>query len=153
MNARMAALGPPSVGAPADGIELDPRLAAILADGFLDLGGCVVLAYDADSLVAAPIESYPDATGFEAFINHLHLDDELELPATDPLVLEQAGRYVTELAELLESEYPDERFAVIIAVGDSCVVRFHKHRSGESWIADGLEGYGTEAVMVVHVPA
>ena len=39
-----------------------------------------MLAYDADSVVAAPIESYPDATGFEAFINHVHLDDELELP-------------------------------------------------------------------------
>jgi hypothetical protein len=152
MNARMTALGPPSIGGHGD-IELDPRLAAILADGFLELGDCVVLAHEEGSVEAARIESYPDATGFEAFINHLHLDDELELPATDPLVLEQAGRYVTELAELLESEYPDERFAVIIAVGDSCVVRFHKQRSGESWIADGLEGHGTEAVMVVHVPA
>ena len=152
MNARMAALGPPSVGGPG-GIELDPRLAAILADGFLALGDCVVLAHEEGSVEATRIESYPDATGFEAFINHLHLDDELGLPADDPIVIAQAGRYVTKLAELLQSEYPDERFAVIIAVGDSYVVRFHKQRTGESWVADDLEGYETEAVMVVHVPA
>ena len=77
MNSRMAALGPPPVGTPGGGVDLDPRLAAILADGLLDIGGCVVLAYDADSVTTAPIESFPDATRFEAFINHVHVDDEL----------------------------------------------------------------------------
>ena len=153
MNARMAALGPPSIGAPADGIELDPRLAAILADGFLELGDCVVLAHEAGSVAAAPIDSYPDATGFEAFINHMHLEDELELPAADPTVLAQAGRYATELADRLERAFPGETFVLIIGLGDSCTVRFHKLRSGESWIADDLEGYENEAVMVVQIPS
>jgi hypothetical protein len=152
MNARMAALGPPSIGGAGE-MELVPRLAAILADGFLELGDCLVLAHEEGSVEAARIESYPDATKFEAFINHLHLDDELELPAGDPLVLKQAGRYAAELAELLQGEYPDEAFVILIALGDSCVVRFHKRRSGESWIADDLEGYEYEAVMVVDVPA
>ena len=87
--------------------------------------------------------------GFEAFINHVHLDDELELPAADPMVLVQAGRYATELADRLERAYPGEVFVLIIGLGDSCTVRFHKLRPGESWIADDLEGYENEAMMVV----
>jgi hypothetical protein len=46
VNSRMAALGPPPVGASSDGVDLDPRLAAILADGLLEIGGCVVLAHE-----------------------------------------------------------------------------------------------------------
>lgn len=152
MNSRMAALGPPPVGASSDGVDLDPRLAAILADGLLEIGGCVVLAHDADSVTDAPIESFPDATGFEAFINHVHVDDELGLPATDTAVLAQAGRFATEIGDLLQRRYPDETFVIILAVSDSCIVRFHTLRSGERWVAPDLETYENEAVMVMQVP-
>lgn len=32
---------------------------------------------------------------------------------------------------------------------DSCVVRFHQCRKGEQWLADDLEGYAEEAVLVL----
>jgi hypothetical protein len=151
MNSRMAELGAPAVGT-ASTVDLDPRLAAILADGLADIGPCVVLAHHLDAVAAAEIDSFPDATGFEAFINHVHLDEELALPAADPAVLAQAGRYATGLSELLATEHPGDDFVLILAVSDSCVVRFHKLRSGEAWVADDLEGYEHKAVLVARLP-
>src|SRR5690242_17050637 len=115
MNTRMAALGLSAVGA-GRAADLDPRLAAILADGLAEIGPCVVLAHHLDAVASADVDAFPDATGFEAFINHVHLDDELGLPAADPVVLDQAGRYAAALSELVAGERPGDEFVLILAV-------------------------------------
>ena len=68
------------------------------------------------------------------------------------MVLAQAGRFATELGDLLQRRHSDKRFVIIVAVSDSCIVRFHMLRVGESWVAPDLETYENEAVMVVRVP-
>ncbi len=132
-------------------VLLDPRLDAVLGDGFQELRGCVVLAGLVASAAHVTVSSCGDETGFEAFVNHVHVEDVLGLTVSDPRVAAQAGGFTKELAAALERIYPDERFVVILSLGDSCTVRFHKLREGQAWLADDLEGYD-EAVMVVSVP-
>ena len=41
------------------------------------------------------------------------------------------------------------RFNVIVSYdGDTCAVRFHKIRAGQRWLAEDLEGYVDEGVLV-----
>ncbi len=145
MNRRMAALQPPSVDALPVGRDLDAGLAAVLDDGFEQVAGCVVFSRFADSARRIGVAQCGDETGFEAFVNHVHVEDEL--PAASPSdLLEEAGLFVSRLADQLKRAYPDEPFVVILAVSDSCTVRFHKVRTGQSWLADDIEDYD-EAVM------
>ena len=148
----MAALGPPSLDAEGEP-ELDERLEQILAEGLQTFGDCVVLARFEDSLAHTTLESHQDATGLETFINHCHVEDALDLSPDDPAVIAQAGRYAGRLAAELQRTYPGDRFTVILTVTDSCIVRFHKQRAGESWLQHDLESYGDEAVLAISVPA
>jgi hypothetical protein len=146
----MAALGPPSID-PSGDPPLDERLERILAEGLQSVGDCVILTGFEAALAHGPVEQHPDATALEAFVNHCHVDDELNLPARAPALLAQAGCYAGRLAAELAQAYPSEQFLVIFTVSDSCIVRFHKVRPGESWLADDLESYGDEAVMAIAV--
>jgi hypothetical protein len=148
MNAAMAALELPLD----DDGELAEPLAAILSDGLIERGDCIVLARFGGPPGQPPNLRRPvsDETGFEALHNHLHIEDELPpLQATPAETLRQAARYVSSLAALLEAEYPQRRFRIIVGVGDSCVVRFHTDRPDSPWLADDIEGYEHEAVLDV----
>ena len=83
-------------------------------------------------------------TGYECFINHVHLPFGQTREA-----LVSCLRYAIALQRGLVQVHPRRKFRVIVSVGDGdCTVRFHEERTGESWIADNLEGY-TEAVLVL----
>jgi hypothetical protein len=151
VNSRMAALGPPPIDAEST-VLLDERLALILADGFDEIGDCVVLARFSESVAHVSVESCHDATGFEAFINHFHVEDELGLAYDDPVVLLQAGLFAGLLGASLERTYPADRFLILLTVSDSCTVRFHKLRQGQRWLAEDIETYQNEAVMTIPVP-
>jgi hypothetical protein len=151
-NSRMMALGPPPIERTGNAAQLDPRLASIVADGFHEVADCVVLARFRASATRTSVASCRDRTGFEAFINHVHVDHELGLPHSHPVALVQAGRLAERLAGRLEQVYRDDRFMIIVAVSDSCTLRFHKLRTGESWIASDIESYRDEGVMTIPVP-
>jgi hypothetical protein len=151
-NSRMMALGPPPIERTGGAAQLDERLASIVAGGFHEVADCVVLARFRASATRTSVASCGDQTGFEAFINHIHVGDELCLPDSHPVALVQAGRLAARLAERLEQAYPDDRFMIILAVSDSCTLRFHKLRKGESWIAGDIETYRDEGVMTIPVP-
>jgi hypothetical protein len=94
--------------------------------------------------------SFPDAVGYECFINHLHIRDHISeqterLHADEQLV--HGLRFALELQERLPRH---QRFEIIVASNeDDCNVRFHGSRAGQSWVADDLEGYQEDAVLVV----
>ena len=70
------------------------------------------------------------------------------LTATAPLLLLTAGLV---LAERLTSELKplDGRFNIILSYdGESCALRFHRIRKGESWLHEDLEEYSEEGVLV-----
>jgi hypothetical protein len=87
---------------------------------------------------------FPDRTGYESFINHVHLRFD---QTRESLV--SCLRYAQALQTGLARLQPRRHFQIIVAVGeDDCAVRFHEVRSGESWVAENLEGY-SEAVLVL----
>lgn len=127
--------------------ELAPKLAAVLATGVEDVDGCVVLRAFHESTARTTIASCHDETGFEAFINHVHIEDYLPPGAAQDAVVEQASEFIRQLAGELRAAHPDRDFRIIVAVSDACTVRFHTDRYGQSWLADDIEGYRDEAVM------
>ena len=147
----MEALDLPGPDAISDDRELDPRLGAILDAGFEDIGGCIVLARFAESARGASPADLGDETGLEAFVNHLHIDDELA-SAAESEVLIQAVLFVRRLARELSAAYPDDAFEIVLAFSDSCTVRFHRSRPGQSWLANDIESYD-EALLWVFVRA
>ena len=141
-NGRMAALMANLPKAEA----LDGALAAILARGFVEEGGCLFFAESARRRDHAARSDFEDATGYECFVNRVDVDDYV---AGSELVA-QGVRFAEEVASSLGAKGP---CTVIVSAGDAtCSVRFHRTRSGESWLADDLEGYTHEAILAIHVP-
>lgn len=125
--------------------ELTADLEAALADGLTERQGCLVLA--SQSSPAQPAD-FDDATGYEAFINHLHIDTD------DGSAVSKAIHAAARVAEMVQSRMlqsrGDERPVRLIVSAehrDAATVRFHRLRAGEEWLADDLESY-PEAVCV-----
>ena len=94
------------------------------------------------------LSDFPDKTGFECFINHLHLP----YTGTSESLLSCLG-YVVVLEALLIREGKGNRFRIIVGVTDSdFTVRFHQVRNGESWTSENLEDYESEAMLLIDVP-
>ena len=116
---------------------LSPELSSVLVAGFVEKEGCVLLASEARDSVAAPAVT-KDETGYECFINHLHVKSLGE-------ALEFAQRLKKALAERF-----GVAFVVIVSFsGREAIVRFHKLRAGQTWLNENLEGYLEEGIAVL----
>jgi hypothetical protein len=115
---------------------LSPELSSVLFAGFVEKDGCVLLASEArDS--ATTRAATQDETGYECFINHLHVKNLAE-------ALEFARRLNRALAERFTGD-----FVVIVSFdGHEATVRFHKLRAGQRWLNENLEGYLQEGIAV-----
>jgi len=132
-------------------VNLDPT--RIWDDGGGELvcletvNGCVFLAREYTGLNEATLEQFPDRTGLECFVNHVHFQ-----VGRGGQSLESVFRYVSAVRSSLVS-LGDGIFEIIVSIADEkCVVRFHKWRSGESWLSEDLEGYKSEAMLSATVP-
>lgn len=94
-----------------------------------------------------------DKTDFECFINHVHLafdgTNETLLPCLE---------YAATLQEVLMPLTRDRQFRVIVSLSQddafpksACTVRFHQIRPDENSMAEDLEGYKSEAILVFDV--
>jgi hypothetical protein len=115
----------------------------------VEAGGCWLLGGFVKKPHLSPAD-FPDATGLECSANKLRM--EAMFPArivqSFPLLLLTAGLVTARTIAAELARHPG-RFNVIVSFdGDSCVVRFHKIRAGEKWLADDLEGYVDEGVLV-----
>lgn len=105
----------------------------------------VLLKREAERAKAVTINDFPDRTGFECFVNHVHMP--YDGSRTSLLACLQ---YATDLQSKLAALGQARTFLVIVSISeDDCVIRFHQHRKGEQWLADDLEGYAEEAVLVL----
>jgi len=119
-----------------DGSALSPELSSVLDAGFVEEKGCVLLAAKARGSALAPAKE--DETGFECFINHLHVEDLGE-------ALEFARRFNKALADAFTGN-----FVVIVSYdGREATVRFHRLRPDQSWLSENLEGYLEEGIAVL----
>ena len=94
------------------------------------------------------ITDHFDKTGFECFINHVHLP---YAGTREGLV--SCLEYAATLQEALMPLARGREFRVIVSAAedDDCTVRFHQIRVGENWIAQDIEGYKSEAILVFDV--
>src|ERR1019366_10785986 len=54
-----------------------PKLRAVLDEGIHEHNGCIVLAYFDDTARKTPLAVCHDETGYEEFVNHVHIEDFL----------------------------------------------------------------------------
>jgi hypothetical protein len=117
-------------------------------DGNLDLvavGDSVLLSEEFLRSGHISLKGFEDATGYECFINHVHL----ECGERRPSLLKALG-FVGALRRALEESYNREVFLIIASFSDGeCTVRFHKQRQHETWLAGNLDSYQFEAILEV----
>ena len=129
--------------------KLCENLSRILSQGFTVIDGAVVFTATREIAENVKAENSPDVTGLECFINHIHVEDQLD--DFDPLALLRQGvAFGLAVRTQLQSAFPSRAFNVIIAeTAHSCGVRFHLVRPGEEWLASDLDGCGEEAILVL----
>ena len=134
----------------AEGEDLSPKLSRLLAEGFTDLHGAVVFAAMRETGERVTPDNFPDLTGYECFVNHIHVDDQVDDSLSERELLKQGIAFALATERRLSSEFPSKPFKVIVAANTSgCGARFHSVRPGEEWLASNLEGYADEAILVL----
>jgi len=105
----------------------------------------VLLKKEFERAKSVTINDFPDRTGFECFVNHVHMPYDGSRTS-----LLASLQYAKNLQSRLAALDQGRTFLVIVSISDdNCVVRFHQCRKGEQWLADDLEGYAEEAVLVL----
>lgn len=124
---------------------IDQQLAIILENGFIEVNQCVLLKYQYDLQSHISRADFVDDTGYECFINSIHIDDYVEANC-----LSQAIMYAQRLIEMWASLYRELPLEVIISSTDIGVnIRFHKLRKGENWInLNDLEKFQESLIVI-----
>jgi hypothetical protein len=132
-------------------VRLHPSLAAVVEPGFVRVNGPIVLKTLAQEAKAISVSDFPDETGYESFVNHVHIEDRVRRENGSTLALLADGiSLASSLRTLLHRSFPGEEFEVILSLeGSHCTVRFHKKRMSEQWLRDDLDSYLGEALMVL----
>ena len=132
-----------------DPVALVDCLRKVLEQGLLRKDSCLLLRSLASLVAANAASRFSDRTGYECFVNHIHLEDYLN--GDQCILLAQALAFGRELARVITQDHVAEPVLYIVAANDGEInVRFHILRAGESWLADNLEGY-REAVAAFGV--
>lgn len=126
-------------------------LLRLLDQGFSQIDGAIVFTAMRNIAENIKPENFPDLTGFECFVNHIHVEDHLDESVLDPAALLKQGVAFALAAETqLRSAFPGKQFKVIVAATKrGCGARFHSVRPREEWLASNLDGYGDEAILVL----
>jgi len=115
----------------------------------VEAGGCFLLRGFVSNPHLSPAD-FPDRTRLECSANRLRMESMLEtrMVRSCPLLLLTAGLLTARAVSAALSRYPG-RFNVILSYdGESCAVRFHKIRARQRWLAEDLEEYVDEGVLV-----
>ena len=115
------------------------------------IDGSILLADEYERSRSVSFKDFPDRTGYECFVNHVHVEDYLDDAGLGSnAILKQGIALANKIVEKLLPLFPDKLFKVIVAANESgCSVRFHMIRSGENWLSDDLDKYGQEAILVL----
>jgi hypothetical protein len=131
--------------------QLHPVLEKLLEPGFVRLNDSILLRALTQEARAVSPTDFPDETGYESFVNHIHVEDYIphENQSASSLMANSVSLAST-LRKMLRQSFPDQAFEVIVSFQDNhYTVRFHKCRKGQQWLRDNLDDYHEEALMVV----
>jgi len=127
-----------------DGEQLPFALSDLAARGVIELAGCFFLGALFDKKTNAVEADFWDRTGWECFVNSIHVDD---FAASDYLL--NACLFVRSVfREWARKEGVGTLQAIISNDEYGSVVKFHLLRDGESWVGRDLEGY-EESILLV----
>lgn len=154
MNRKMKELYTSLESAKADDEScMGSQLVTLLESGFAQANGAILLKRLKEFTKGATPVSFPDLTGYECFVNHIHVEDYVgyrEDGLEPEGTLKQGFIFAHRLLEKLSSSFQKSPFTVILAFGASgCSIRFHSTRVGEQWLSDDLEKYEQEALLVL----
>lgn len=134
-----------------DAANLSSGLLGVVEPGFIVADDTVLLKTQEKRAKSIKPDNFPDLTGYECFVNHVHIEDyhgDAELGSN--ALLKQGIALANKIVEELSSVFPDKLFKVIVAANESgCSVRFHLIRCGENWLSDDLDKYSQEAILVL----
>lgn len=113
------------------------ELQRLLAPGFFEVHGCYFLESLKGLSSTVSAADFPDKTGFECFVNSLHIDDfsEADYLAIALLFVEAAFEVWRNCSSngVLQAIISQDEYGVL--------VKIHLSRLGESWLGDDLEAY------------
>lgn len=116
--------------------SLVPSLKAIADGGFVRHDGCHVFR-SLPMATNATRSTLGDCTGYECFVNSLHIED---YEAEQPLV--QAILFVMHVFRIWSAAEPNKHLTGIVSADEfSVVAKFHVKRLGEQWLSDNIESY------------
>jgi len=116
--------------------SLDPSLREIAENGFVHDDECYILR-KLSRTTNAKRTNFDDCTGYECFINSLHIEDyDSESPFA------QARLFVAQVFRTWITANPAIPLRAIVSADEfSVVVKFHVRRPGEQWLSDDIDGY------------
>src|SRR5690348_11855866 len=123
-------------------ITLAPALQEIVSAGFKRWNDCVLLGYFADKESNATLADLHDRTGYEAFLNHVHIEKYV----SSDIGHNALCFAFSILAKWQKDGWDGELNAIVSIRNETANVRFHIRRPEESWLAQDLDGY-SEAVL------
>jgi len=125
-------------------VVMEGELERIARSDFVERDGCIfIAALNPQSHMS--LDSFPDRTGYECFVNSVHIDDYVsdDLLATAiswlSLVLDQWNKFG--LPGVLQGSVSTDEFGATVKV--------YVLRPNEPWLGDDLEGY-EQAVLTVN---
>jgi hypothetical protein len=132
-------------------VQLRPPLAALVEPGFVQVNGAIVLRALTQGARRISFSDFPDETGYESFVNHVHIEDYLAYEkASSSVMMANSISLAISLRKLLRQSFPEEQFDVIVSFQENhYTVRFYKKRTGQRWLSDNLEDNQKEALMVL----
>jgi hypothetical protein len=125
--------------------SLPEPLRALLGSGLVNESGCLFVAALRATSPSFELDAFPDRTGAECFVNHVHVDDLIPGLARD----DQLRHGVVLGIELCRIATPHSVRVIVSQGEDGAVVRLHVRRAGERWICDDLDRYVDERVIVI----
>ena len=133
-------------------ISLKDELLKLLKPGFAEVNDSVLLRSQKKLAKRVGPDNFPDLTGYENFVNHVHIEDYFEDAVDSNELLKQGLAFAHKTVEKLHSSFPGKQFKVIVAINESgCSVRFHQAREGENWLSDDIEKY-QDSILVLETP-
>jgi hypothetical protein len=114
---------------------------------FTVVKGSLLLKDQYEKAKHVKLGDFPDKTGFESFVNHVHIPYDGSRES-----IESCLKLAAALQKALRQFGKGRPFLVILSVSNKgCVVRFHQSRQNEEWLAKDLDGYREEGILVLPV--
>ena len=124
---------------------LPAQLTDLLAQGFCKINDCFFLSSLATKKTIASNTDFPDKTGYECFINSIHIDDY-----TSSDYLANAHLFAELAFRIWHKEGQKGTLQAIISSDEfGASIKFHFLREGESWIDSDLSKY-EDAILVLN---